>query len=365
MDVIVIGAGVVGLAIARRFSLEGLSVMVLEQHPTPGQETSSRNSEVLHAGIYYRPGSLKANFCVQGYQQLVAYCQQRHIAHQLPGKLILATDEAGEATLERLQANAAANGVTLTMLDKSQVASKEPAVACRSALWSPRTGIIDSHALMTAFQGDIEVHGGDVVCHHRVEQLERIGDNWQVSVVDSDGERSVIEAGWVINASGLGALDVARSVLPSLPGVPEAAYAKGIYFGYSGRLPVSHLLYPTPEAGGLGIHLTLDLNGQPRFGPDVTFLDSDIPDYEVDASQAERFARAVQTYLPDLDAGKLVPAYAGVRPKVKVGGSIAGDFLIQDYATPEHRGLINLFGIESPGLTASMAIADAVFERSQ
>ncbi|WP_037340990.1 NAD(P)/FAD-dependent oxidoreductase [Saccharospirillum impatiens] len=365
MDVIVIGAGVVGLAIARRFALAGQSVLVLEQHPTPGQETSSRNSEVLHAGIYYRPGSLKARLCVQGYEQLVAYCQDRHVPYGLPGKLILATDEAGEAKLEQLQANAAANGVSLESLAQKQVAEREPAVSCRSALWSPKTGIIDSHALMTAFQADIEAHDGDVVCHHRVEKLERSGDHWQVSVVDSEGERSVIDAGRVINAAGLGALTVARSVTPAIADLPEAAYAKGCYFGYSGRLPVSHLLYPTPEAGGLGIHLTLDLNGQPRFGPDVTFLDTDVPDYEVDPAQAGRFASAVQTYLPGLDASKLVPAYAGVRPKVKVGDVINDDFLLQGYNCAEHQGLINLFGIESPGLTASMAIADAVFEQGQ
>ncbi|MEX1216463.1 NAD(P)/FAD-dependent oxidoreductase [Saccharospirillum sp.] len=362
MDVIVIGAGVVGLAIARRFALAGQSVLVLEQHPTPGQETSSRNSEVLHAGIYYRPGSLKARLCIQGYEQLVAYCQDRHLPFQLPGKLILATDEAGEITLTGLQANAAANGVSLTTLTQDQVAEREPAVSCRSALWSPKTGIIDSHALMMAFQADIESREGDVVCHHRVEHLERKGERWQVSVIDSDGERSVIDADRVINAAGLGALPVARSVSPEIPELPEAAYAKGCYFGYSGRLPVSHLLYPTPETGGLGIHLTLDLNGQPRFGPDVTFLDSDIADYQVDPDRADRFARAVQTYLPGLDASKLVPAYAGVRPKVKTGNGIADDFMLQTYDAAEHQGLVNLFGIESPGLTASMAIADVVYE---
>lgn len=360
MDVIVIGAGVVGLAIARRFSQAGQSVLVLEQHPTPGQETSSRNSEVLHAGIYYRPGSLKARLCVQGYEQLVAYCQHRQIPHRVTGKLILATDEAGEATLARLQATAAANGVALDQLSEAQVAGLEPAVHCRSALRSPKTGIIDSHALMLAFQADIEAGEGDVVCHHRVERIERCGDHWEVSVVDSDGERSVIDAGRVINAAGLGALTVARSIVPAVPDLPVAAYAKGCYFGYSGRLPVSHLLYPTPEAGGLGIHLTLDLNGQPRFGPDVTFLNSDVPDYEVDPARAADFARAVQTYLPGIDPARLVPSYAGVRPKVRVAGTLADDFILE--ASPDHPGLIQLFGIESPGLTASMALADEVFD---
>lgn len=363
MDVIVIGAGVVGLAIARRFALAGQSVMVLEQHPTPGQETSSRNSEVLHAGIYYRPGSLKAQLCVQGREQLVAYCERRQIPHRLLGKLILATDEAGEATLARLQATAATNGVSLDDLSQQQVASLEPAVACRRALWSPNTGIIDSHSLMLAFQADIEAGEGDVVCHHRVERLERRGDHWNVSVVDSDGECSDIEADRVINVAGLGALAIARSVVPALPELPTAAYAKGCYFGYSGQLPVSHLLYPTPEPGGLGIHLTLDLNGQPRFGPDVTFLDSEEPDYEVDPARADVFARAVQTYLPGIDRNKLVPSYAGVRPKVRVAGTLADDFVLN--TSPDHPGLINLFGIESPGLTASMALADEVFGRMQ
>jgi len=364
MDVIVIGAGVVGLAIARRFSQAGQSVLVLEQHPTPGQETSSRNSEVLHAGIYYRPGSLKARLCVEGREQLVAYCQQRQIPHRLLGKLILATDEAGEATLDTLQGTAATNGVSLDDLSQQQVARLEPEVSCRRALWSPKTGIIDSHALMMAFQADIEACDGDVVCHHRVERIERSGDHWQVSVVDSEGERSSIEAGRVINAAGLGALAVARTVVPVLPNVPIAAYAKGCYFGYSGRLPVSHLLYPTPEVGGLGIHLTLDLNGQPRFGPDVTFLDSDVPDYNVDPGRARAFARAVQTYLPGIDPDKLVPSYAGVRPKVQVDGAVADDFLLDLCSSPDHPGLMHLLGIESPGLTASMALADAVFERT-
>ncbi|WP_127559983.1 NAD(P)/FAD-dependent oxidoreductase [Saccharospirillum alexandrii] len=361
MDVIVIGAGVVGLAIARRFAIAGQSVMVLEQHPTPGQETSSRNSEVLHAGIYYRPGSLKARLCVQGREQLVAYCQERQIPHRLLGKLILATDEPGEAALAKLQTTAAANGVSLEDLSQPQVARLEPEVACRRALWSPNTGIIDSHTLMLAFQADIEAHGGDVVCHHRVERVMKQGDYWHVSVVDSDGERSQIEATRVINAAGLGALAVARSVAPALPDLPTAAYAKGCYFGYSGQLPVSHLLYPTPEPGGLGIHLTLDLNGQPRFGPDVTFLDNDEPDYEVDPARAADFARAVQTYLPGIDPGKLVPSYAGVRPKVRIAGTLADDFVLS--TSLAHPGLMNLFGIESPGLTASMALADDVFEQ--
>lgn len=363
MDVLVIGAGVVGLAVARRFALAGQSVMVLEQHPTPGQETSSRNSEVLHAGIYYRPGSLKAQLCVQGREQLVDYCKRRQIPHRLLGKLILATDEAGESTLARLQTTAASNGVLLDDLSQQQVTQLEPSVACRGALWSPNTGIIDSHALMLAFQADIEAREGDVVCHHRVEGLEQRGDHWKVSVVDSDGERSDIEADRVVNVAGLGALDLARSVVPALPELPTAAYAKGCYFGYSGQLPVSHLLYPTPEPGGLGIHLTLDLNGQPRFGPDVTFLDSDEPDYEVDPSRAEVFARAVQTYLPDIDRNKLVPSYAGVRPKVRLAGTLADDFVL--YTSANHPGLINLFGIESPGLTASMALADEVYRRMQ
>lgn len=360
-DVTVIGAGVVGLAIARRFAVSGKSVLVLERHGHPGEETSSRNSEVIHAGLYYRPDSLKARLCVAGYRQLLEYCAARSVPYRIPGKLILASDEAGEARLAGIQTSARANGVDLVgPLTLDQVHKMEPSVHCRSALFSPLTGILDSHAYMMALQADIERHGGQIVCNHRVESIERQHDNWLLRICDSEGQVSDIAVPLVVNAAGLGAADLARGIQPSLAAsLPEPVFAKGSYFTYSGRLPVSHLLYPTPADGGLGIHLTMDLDGQLRFGPDIEYLPDNRPNYRVTDASRPAFVRAIQTYLPELDPLKLSPGYAGIRPKVRVDGRIADDFIIQ---TDPNLGLANLFGIESPGLTASLAIADEVYE---
>lgn len=360
-DVVVVGAGVVGLAVARRFAASGRSVLVLEQHGLPGQETSSRNSEVIHAGLYYRPGSLKARLCVAGYRQLLDYCQRRRVPYDILGKLILASDEAGERKLLAIGANARANGVELgDLLPQRRVRDMEPAVECRSALYSPLTGIIDSHALMMSYQADIEAEGGQLVCHHRVVGAERSGNHWLLQVRDSDGVRSEVGTSLLVNAAGLGAIDLARRLQPGEASwLPQPAFAKGSYFTYSGRLPVRHLLYPTPEDGGLGVHLTLDFQGRLRFGPDVEYLCSESLDYRVHEDRRSAFAKAVQTYLPNIDPDKLSPAYAGIRPRVRVDGKVSDDFIIQ---RGEPAGVVHLFGIESPGLTASLAIADAVFE---
>lgn len=365
VDAIVIGAGVVGLAIGRKLAQEGRSVLVLERHGHPGEETSSRNSGVIHAGIYYRPGSLKARLCVQGRQQLIEYCDRRQVPYRLVGKWILASDSETEAKLHQIRTTARANGVDLAEpVDGNTVRREEPAVTCSAGLFSPGTGIIDSHALIMALQTDLEEAGGMLVTHHRVERIERTGTHWVVRVRDEDGESSSVEAGIVVNAAGLQSVAVARSVEPPLPGdLPDVCLARGNYFTYSGRLPVRHLLYPTPEPGGLGIHLTMDLGGQLRFGPDVQFLDGEEPDYRVDDDRHSAFVDAIHRYLPDLDEHKLFPGYAGVRPKVRVSGEIADDFLIETYPGSDWTGLVNLFGIESPGLTSCLALADETVAR--
>lgn len=364
-DAVVIGAGVVGLAMGRRLALSGRSVLVLERHAHIGEETSSRNSEVIHAGLYYRPGSLKARLCVAGRRQLIEYCERRQVPYRLVGKWILASDAETEAKLLDIQSTARANGVELAdPVSVEAVRRHEPLVRCSAGLYSPGTGIIDSHALMTALQADLEQAGGMVVCHHRVERIERTGTQWSLRVRDADGEVSTLEAPILINSAGLRSVAVARSIAPELPGpLPEACLARGNYFTYAGRLPVRHLLYPTPEPGGLGIHLTMDLGGQLRFGPDVQFLDGEAPDYRVDTDRHAAFVEAIHRYLPDLDGEKLFPGYAGVRPKVKVDGTMADDFIIETYSGADWTGLVNLFGIESPGLTSCLALADEVYDR--
>ncbi|GGX60922.1 dehydrogenase [Saccharospirillum salsuginis] len=346
-------------------TLSGRSVLVLEQHAHVGEETSSRNSEVIHAGLYYRPGSLKARLCVTGRRQLIEYCDSRQVPYRLVGKWILASDAQSEAKLLGIQATARANGVALAdPVSADAVRRREPGVRCSAGLYSPGTGIIDSHALMTALQSDLEQAGGMVVCHHRVERIERMGSQWSVRVRDADGEVSTLETPILINSAGLHSVAVARTIEsgPVRP-LPEVCLARGNYFTYAGRLPVRHLLYPTPEPGGLGIHLTMDLGGQLRFGPDVQFLEGEEPDYRVDVDRHATFVEAIHRYLPDLDGDKLFPGYAGVRPKVKVNGRIADDFLIETYPGADWTGLVNLFGIESPGLTSCLAIADEVYDR--
>jgi L-2-hydroxyglutarate oxidase LhgO len=356
VDVAVIGAGAIGLAVARALAMQGREVMILEAETAFGTGTSARNSEVIHAGIYYPHGSLKARLCVAGRGLLYDYCEARGIPHRRCGKLIVATSEAQLGELSRIRAAAAANSVELDALSGEQARRLEPELACVGALNSPATGIIDSHAYMLALLGDAEAHGATLACGSRVKFAELHGGSIEVHLAESDAS---LRASLMINCAGLDAPRLSRSIKGFPPDhVPRAWLAKGNYFTLSGRSPFQRLVYPVPEPGGLGIHLTLDLAGRARFGPDVQWIDA--LDYNVDATRAERFYPAIRTYWPGLPQGSLQPAYAGIRPKISGPGEPAADFRIEGPETHGVRGVINLFGIESPGLTASLAIADRV-----
>ena len=358
VDCVVIGAGVIGLAVARALALTGREVIVVEAAYTIGTETSSRNSEVIHAGIYYPAGSLKARFCVMGRRALYRYCEERRIPHRACGKLIIATEPAQLIELERLFAQATHNGVDdLHWLEADQVHAIEPAVRCIKALCSPSTGIIDSHALMLALQGDAQQAGALFAFLSPVEGGERREDGIILEVGGTDPIRLLATS--VINCAGLHAVRVAAS-LRGFPAerAPAYYYAKGNYFVLSGKAPFNRLIYPVPDQAGLGVHITLDLAGQARFGPDVEWVDR--IDYRVDPRRADVFYAAVRRYWPDLRDGALQPGYAGIRPKLQEPGQPAVDFMIQGPAEHGVRGLVNLFGIESPGLTSCLAIADYV-----
>lgn len=360
-DCIVIGAGVIGLAVARALARAGREVIVLEGEGHIGSHTSSRNSEVIHAGIYYPPGSLKARLCVAGKHALYAYCAERGIAHRNCGKLIVAAD-AGEAErLADIKARAAANGVPdLEMLTGAQARALEPALACAAALLSPSTGIVDSHGLMLAYLGEAEDHGAAVAFRTPVARIEVGDDSHRVETGGAAPAR--ISARALVNAAGLFAPALAAGMEGlDAAHVPAARYCKGSYFSLAGRAPFSRLIYPVPNSAGLGVHLTLDLGGQARFGPDTEWVDG--IDYGVDAARGEAFYAAVRRYWPQLADGALVPAYAGVRPKIAGPGEAAADFRIDGPEVHGVAGLVNLFGIESPGLTASLAIADEVAAR--
>ncbi len=355
-DCVVVGAGVVGLAVARALARAGREVIVLEAEGRIGSHTSSRNSEVIHAGIYYPRGSLKARLCVAGRSLLYDYCEARGIPHRRCGKLIVATSEAQLGELSRIRAAAAANGVELEVLSGEQARRLEPELACVGALNSPATGIIDSHAYMLALLGDAEAHGATLACGSRVKCAELHSGVIEVHLEESD---VALQARLVVNCAGLDAPQVSRSIEGFPPRhVPRAWLAKGNYFTLSGRSPFKRLVYPVPEPGGLGIHLTLDLAGRARFGPDVQWIEE--RDYNVDATRAERFYPAIRTYWPGIPEDSLQPAYAGIRPKISGPGEPAADFRIEGPETHGVPGVINLFGIESPGLTASLAIADHV-----
>ena len=357
VDCVVIGAGVVGLAVARALALQGREVMVLEALDAIGTGTSSRNSEVIHAGIYYPQGSLKARLCVQGKAQLYAYCAERGIGHSRCGKLIVATSQAQVAQLHGIMARAAANGVQdLVLLDRDQARALEPQLDCLAAVQSPSTGIVDSHALMLALQGDLENAGGMVVLNSPLSHAACAQD--AITLIAKDG--TGLQANVVVNAAGLHAQALARC-FAGLAGhlVPPSHYAKGNYFTLSGRSPFSRLIYPVPEAAGLGVHLTIDLGGQAKFGPDVQWVTSP-DDLVVDPARGDAFYAEVRKYWPALPDGALVPGYAGLRPKIHAPHEPARDFLIQGPAVHGVPGLVNLFGIESPGLTSSLAIGDYV-----
>jgi len=354
---VVIGAGVVGLAVARALALQGREVLVLEAANAIGTETSSRNSEVIHAGIYYPQGSLKAQLCVRGKELLYAYCAERGIAHRRCGKLIVATSQAQRAQLDKILQHAAANGVNdLQLLTREQALALEPALDCVAALLSPSTGIVDSHGLMLALQGDMENHGGALALQSPVARAECRADGIFVEAVDG----TQLLARSVVNAAGLHAPDLARRFAGlGQAHVPRAYYAKGNYFTLSARAPFTHLIYPVPEAAGLGVHLTLDLGGQAKFGPDVEWVDS--PDQlVVDPARCAGFYGEVRKYWPGLPDDSLAPGYAGMRPKISGPGEAAADFVIQGATVHGVAGLVNLFGIESPGLTSALAIGDHV-----
>lgn len=433
-DAIVIGAGVIGLAVARELAMHGRQVIVIERNATIGQETSSRNSEVIHAGIYYPRNSLKARLCVAGKERLYAYCREKDIPHERCGKVIVAVGEAEAPALADLRERARANGVDdLEWLDRAALGEREPAVSGAAGLWSPSSGIIDSHAFMLALQGDLEHHGGTVAFVSEFRGGGFAGDSIRLSVAsgggagsgdggggdigdnggsgssdiadssgrgnsdiaESNGSRnsgradsgrsadsggsvdvSEIEARTVINTAGLDASRVARAFKASADAstgstgtftdgegaaIPETRFAKGNYFLYDGPSPFNHLVYPLPVAGGLGIHATHDMAGSLRFGPDVEWIDS--LDYAVNGSRAARFADAVRTWWPELDAARLTPGYAGVRPKLSAPGEPPADFAIIGPVGPGSAELVHLLGFESPGLTAALAVAEEVRKR--
>ena len=351
----VIGAGVIGLAVARSLAMAGKEVVVLETAETIGTGTSSRNSEVIHAGIYYPKDSLKARFCVDGKLALYPYCETHGVAHRRSGKFIVATSEDQISELERLKAAAAMNGVTdLEWLTAGDVAGMEPEVFCVRALLSPSTGIIDSHGLMLAFQGDAENHGATIAFGAPVSGGTVEDDGILLAVGGAHPSR--LKAEILVNAGGLFAQSVAQSIA-GLPGdaVPPCYYAKGNYYSLIGRPPFTRPIYPVPEKAGLGVHATVDLAGRVRFGPDVEWVDT--IDYDVDPKRADVFYRAVRRYYPRLADGAIQPDYAGIRPKLQARGEDARDFMVQGPADHGIEGLVNLYGIESPGLTASLALA--------
>eukprot|EP01032_Pedospumella_encystans_P013113 gene13113-15115_t len=364
IEAVVIGAGVVGLAVGRALALSGREVLVLESENAIGTGTSSRNSEVIHAGIYYPAGSFKARLCVQGKGQLYAYCAERGLAHQRLGKLIVATSPKQVLALDGIMAKAAANGVhDLQKLSASEARALEPALSCEAALLSPSTGVVDSHGLMLALQGDMENAGGLLAL---VSPVQHIGvrqgtATHPIRVTTQDGTELACKV--LVNAAGLNAVALARG-MDGLDHsmLPQAHYAKGNYFTLAGRAPFSRLIYPVPEAAGLGVHLTLDLGGQAKFGPDVQWAD-DPADLQVDPRRGDAFYAEVRKYWPALQDGALQPGYAGMRPKINAPHEAAADFMIQGPTEHGVPGLVNLLGIESPGLTSSLAIADEVCAR--
>jgi L-2-hydroxyglutarate oxidase LhgO len=358
VECVVIGAGVIGLAVARRLAQEGREVIVLEEAEGIGTVTSSRNSEVIHAGIYYKSGSLMARMCVSGKKMLYKYCADHGVPHKNCGKLIVATTAAEAEKLQSIRAHAEANGVLdMETLSAEAARALEPALNCTAALLSPSTGIIDSHSFMLALRGDAEEAGAAFALHTPLLHAKAAAGRVELDV---GGEAPMtLECQLLVNAAGLNAPMVARGIdgMP-LELIPRAYLAKGNYFSCSKKAPFSRLIYPVPEPGGLGVHLTLDMAGQARFGPDVEWVDS--IDYAVDPARADRFYPAIRKYWPSLPDGALMPSYSGMRPKIVPPAVASQDFLIQGPKDHGVAGLINLFGIESPGLTSSLAIADYV-----
>jgi L-2-hydroxyglutarate oxidase LhgO len=361
VDVVIVGAGAVGLAVAASLARNGKDVLVLEAASAIGTGTSARNSEVIHAGMYYPTGSLKHLMCVAGRRALYAYLQQRNIAHRKCGKLIVATTEAEIAKIEAIHATGLANGVEgLALLSAAEAKALEPALTCTAALWSPETGIIDAHGYMLALQGEIEDHGGAIALQSPVTRVEQLpGGGFRVQTPDA-----AIECRQLVNSAGLHATRVAGAIEGLAPAhIPQLTLAKGNYFSCAARPVFSRLIYPAPVDGGLGVHVTLDLGGRMKFGPDVEWLathNPDVVDYTVDPRRADAFYAAIRRYWPGLPDGVILPDYAGCRPKLSGPGEPAADFRIDGSTLHGVPGLVNLFGIESPGLTSSLAIADEV-----
>lgn len=358
IDCVIVGAGVVGLSLARALAMKGHEVLLLERHGGIGNETSSRNSGVIHAGMYYPQGSLKARLCVAGREMLYSFCDEKGVGIKKTGKLIVATDEGQRGALQAIYENGLKNGVSdLRLLTGGEAKALEPALNCVAAIHSPSTGIIDVHDYMLALQGEAEHHGAQCVLHTDVEKIEIANGGFAVHT--GGATPATLRCKRLVNAAGLQAVQLA-STIDAFPAthLPKLRLAKGNYYTHAGKVPFTQLIYPLPEPGGLGIHLTLDLGGQARFGPDVEWIDA--IDYNVDLKRAARFYSAVRSYWPQLEDGALQPGYAGIRPKMEMQGKLATDFIISGPREHGIENLINLFGIESPGLTSSLAMADYV-----
>lgn len=361
MQVLVIGAGVVGLAVAREAAMAGHDVIVAEAASGIGTGVSSRNSEVIHAGMYYPSGSLRAKHCVRGNRMLYEFCASRGVHHRKCGKLIVATNDAERARVETLLVQGQKNGVeNLELIGGNSARALEPELTCVAALISPETGVIDGHSLMLALQGDLENHGGVIAFETPVERLTPKAGGWEIRFGGRDAGSMDVDA--VVNSAGLGAQALARKTdgYPEQR-IPPLVLAKGNYFSYAGKPVFSRLIYPTPVDGGLGVHVTLDLAGRMRFGPDVEWIEAE--HYEVDPHRADSFYERIRTYWPTLADGTLVPDYSGIRPKLTGPGQPAADFMIEGPAQHGMPKLVHLFGIESPGLTSSLSIAQDVVSR--
>ena len=357
-----VGAGVVGLAIAARLSEKLNNVLVIDKNASFGEETSSRNSEVIHAGLYYPTDSLKATLCVSGKHKLYDYCQHRHIPHKRLGKLLVGHSADEEAYLYRLIEQASINGVAdLSWLSQKQIQAFSPELSASCALLSPSTGIIDSHTYMQSLLADLEANGALFVAQTKFLSAEPSGQGFMVNL-ESQGEALTLSSKYLINSAGLYCQQLANAIEGlSRKHIPKLHWCRGHYFAYSGKNPFSKLVYPVPEANGLGIHASLDMGGQLKFGPDTQYVDE--LSYQFGIGSKEKFVRAIRKYFPALDVEKLHPSYAGIRPKLQGKGEGFKDFNIQTQSTHGLPGLINLFGIDSPGLTSSLAIADHVIEQ--
>jgi L-2-hydroxyglutarate oxidase LhgO len=358
VECVVVGGGVVGLAVARALALAGRDVLLLEAETHAGTVTSARNSGVIHAGLYYTPGSFKARFCVTGNRALYAYCNERGIDHQNCGKLIVANGNEEEQVLLHLLERAHANDVDgVRLISAAEAHKMEPEVRCSAALHCPTSGIVDQHPYMLALQGDMENAGGTLVCDCRVQSLTRVNGGF---LVRTGGDSATeIEARFVVNSAGLGAVDLLKHI-DGYPAqrIPTLHFGRGNYFTVAARSPFHHLIYPVPHPAGLGIHATLDLRKRVRFGPDVEWIEH--IDYSVNVARAPLFYDAIRRYWPKLADGALMPDYTGIRPKLHGPGESQPDFRIESAAEHGLAGLVNLLGIESPGLTSALAIGDYV-----